>query len=130
MFWKKKTKPAVREDLIDDLDDQRASFRYIFKKADRPTMNFNGKTVCIYDISAGGLAFENIGFSKYDVDRVCLHLDMPNFPGDPVLSAQVRILHVTEKQICHSIFEDCTIDEYEMIHKYVLEMQKKDLKQG
>ena len=129
MFWKKKNKPAPQEDLM-DLEDQRASFRYIFKKSDRPDMRFNGKTVVIYDISAGGIAFENKGFSKYDADRITLNLDMPNFSGNPVLSAQVRILHLTKNQICHSIFEHCSVDEYEMIHKYVLEMQKKDLTKG
>lgn len=110
------------------LDDQRASFRYIFKKSDRPTMVFKGKTVTVYDISAGGLAFENQGFSKYDADHITLDLDMPNFHGDSVLSARVRILNLTTNRICHSIFENCSVDEYEMIHKYVLEMQKKDLK--
>jgi len=113
-----------------DLDDQRAAFRYVFKEKDRPTLVFKGKTVRIYDISAGGVAFENKGFSKYDADGICLNMDMPNFHGNPVLSVQVRILHLTASQICHGIFENCSVDEYEMIHKYVLEMQKKDIKQG
>ena len=129
MFWRKKNRPVCPENLT-ALEDQRACFRYVFKKKHRPTMSYKGQTVSIFDISAGGIAFENKGFSKYDADQIRLDLKIPNFRGDPVLSAQVRILHLAENQVCHSIFENCSVDEYEMIHKYVLEMQKKDLGQG
>lgn len=129
MFWKKKTRTEAQSDLIED-KDQRAAFRYVFKKTDQPVMIFKGKEVRILDISAGGLAFENKGFARYDADQVSLHLEMPNFYGEPILSARVRILYLTQTNICHSIFENCTVDGYEMIHKYVLEMQKKDLGRG
>ena len=125
MFWKKKTEPDTAVELAEG-SDQRTAFRYVFGANDYLTMTFKGREVRIRDISAGGLAFENKGFSKYDVDRVALRLDMPNFPKEPILSAQVRILHVSST-LCHSIFENCTVDEYEMVHKYVLEMQKKGL---
>ncbi len=91
-------------------------------------MTFYGKTVSILDISAGGLACTNNGFNKYDIDRVSLELEIPNLPGTSVFNAQVRILHLTRNDICHCIFENCSVDEYEVIHKYVLEMQKQDLK--
>lgn len=128
MFWKKKTTAEPAENLV-DLEDQRASFRYVFRQKDQPAIRFKDRTVRVYDISAGGIAFENRGFSQYDADEVSLDLQMPGFYGDPVLSARVRILHITANEICHSIFENCSVDEYEMIHKYVLEMQKKDLRQ-
>lgn len=110
-----------------DYEDQRASFRYVFKKGSCLPMAFRGKTVRVLDISAGGMAFENQGFSKYDADTVQLNLDMPNFAGDPILKAEVRILNLTENNICHSIFENCSVEDYELVHKFVLEMQKKDL---
>jgi len=110
-----------------EYEDQRASFRYVFKKENRLYINFKDKKVKVLDISAGGMAFENSGFSKYDHDEVSLNLEMPNFRGNPRLKTQVRILHLTRNNICHSIFENCSVDEYEMIHKFVLEMQKKDM---
>ena len=128
MFWKKKTK-AEGQDVFIELEDQRASFRYVFKKEDQISMTFKGETVRIYDISAGGLAFQDKGFAKYDAEDVSLHLEMPNFCVDCTLNAQVRILHITENHTCHSIFENCSVDDYEKIHKYVLEMQKRDLRQ-
>jgi len=42
-------------------------------------------------------------------------------------SAQLRILDIFGQGVCHSIFENCTIQKYEIIHKYVLEMQKKEM---
>ena len=125
MFWKKKTSdsPAIIE-----YDDQREAFRYVFQPEDRLSMVFKGKSVSVLDISAGGMAFTDQGFEKYDTDTISLDLDIPNYRGETRLSAQVRILHLTREGICHSIFESCGVDEYERIHKYVLEMQKQDLR--
>ncbi|MCG8632747.1 MAG: PilZ domain-containing protein [Desulfobacterales bacterium] len=91
-------------------------------------MTFKGRAVTILDISAGGLACTDKGFKKYDIDRVTLNLKVPNQDEKSVLKAEVRILHLTRDDKCHCIFENCTVDEYEIIHKYVLEMQKQDLK--
>jgi len=118
--------------LIDDIDtnenrEQRNAFRYIFTPENRLSTQFIGKTVEILNISAGGLAFENRGFKQYDADSISLPLEMPHYNTSPVLSAQIRILHITSNHICHCIFENFTVDEYEMIHKYVLVMQKQDL---
>ncbi|MCG8684698.1 MAG: hypothetical protein MI892_07480 [Desulfobacterales bacterium] len=125
MFWKK-AKP-INPLTVDDVADQRNAFRYVFTDDRQLTMKFKGKTVRVLDISAGGLAFENQGFKKYDADNIVLDLTMPNFVKDPVFSSDLRILHLTENNICHCIFENCSVDRYEMVHKYVLEMQKHDL---
>ncbi len=108
-------------------EDQRASFRYVFKKGRQLSITFKENIVQVLDISAGGMAFKNKEFKKYDSDQVSLVLDMPNYSGDSVLITLVRILSITQSNICHCIFENCTLEEYEMIHKYVLEMQKQDM---
>lgn len=90
-------------------------------------MTFKHKLVEVLNISAGGLAFRNNGFQLYDADQITLLLDIPNFMGEAKFSARLRILNISETHTCHCIFENCTIQDYEMIHKYVLEMQKKDL---
>jgi len=117
--------------LIDEMNDanreKRYSFRYVFAKENRLSMKFKGITVEITNISAGGLAFKNQEFSKYDSDEISLLLEMPNFYGEPVFNAHIRILHITSNHICHCIFENCSVDDYEIVHKYVLEMQKIDL---
>ena len=126
MFWKKKkrTDPLF---LMNETDDLRQTFRYVFKKDERPVITFLGETVTVIDLSAGGLAFINKGFKQYGLDRVRLDLTMPNFIKETRFTAQLRILHISENNICHCIFENCTVDDYELVHKFVLEMQKKDI---
>lgn len=108
--------------------EQREAFRYVFQGERSLPMVFKDKQVQVLDISAGGLAFKNRGFAQYEADRITLCLDIPHFTGKPSFSAQLRILTITKNGTCHCIFENCTIEEYEIIHKYVLEMQKTDIK--
>ncbi len=107
--------------------DQREAFRYVFKGDSHLSMIFKEKSVQILDISAGGIAFKGEGFRRYDADQISLFLDIPNYRGDATFSARLRILNITDNGICHCIFENCTIEKYEMIHKYVLEMQKNEI---
>jgi hypothetical protein len=133
LFWKKR-KPASDSGRVPKIEnpqgdrDQREAFRYQFKPEDRISMSFLGQPVMVLNISARGMAFINKGFSKYDVDLIQLDLDIPRYRGDTRLSAALRIIYIGDDQTCHCIFENCTIDQYELIHKYVLEMQKKELR--
>ncbi len=133
MFWKK-AKPGSEQlkdpDILDthDCENQREAFRYVFDEKERITVRFLGKTVSVTDISAGGISFINKGFSRYDADHIQLDLDIPNFRGSTEFFARVRILFISRDQVCHCIFENCTIEQYEMLHKYVLELQKKRLR--
>ena len=125
MFWKKK-KPET-EFVHYDSDELRNAFRYHFKEGWGFAIRFKGKDITILDISAGGLSFKNQGFQPYDVDTIRLTLDIPNYIGSPSFSAGLRILTIDEDHLCHCIFEQCSLEQYELIHKYVLEMQKNDL---
>lgn len=126
MFWKKKkTIDTSIEET--NYEDQRSSFRYVFKKDRQLSMTFKENIVQLLDLSAGGMAFKNKEFKKYDFDQATLVLDISNYSKDPVLIAQVRILNISQSNICHCIFENCTVEEYEMVHKYVFEMQKQDM---
>ena len=117
---------AIENDAIEN-EEQREAYRYIFNGDQRLSMIFKQQSVEVINISAGGMAFRGKGFTRYDVDQINLFLDIPNYPGDASFSARLRILDITDNGICHCIFENCTIEKYEMIHKYVLEMQKKNI---
>lgn len=127
MFWKK---PKQKIDIQDpmEIEEQREAFRYVFREDQHLPMEFKQTPVKVLDISAGGMAFRNKGFVQYDVDQIIVFLNLPNYTGNGKFTAQLRILNINTKGICHCIFENCTIEEYEMIHRYVLEMQKMDLK--
>ena len=125
MFWKKEKPPT--DILVHESEDQRQSFRYEFGDSEGFNMAFKGRTVRVINISAGGMAFRNQGFNQFDFDFVKFQLDIPDFTGDTTFFAGLRILRVSSRDTCHCIFEQCSLDQHELIHKYVLEMQKKDL---
>tara|TARA_B100000614_G_C14396633_1_gene431987 strand:+ start:66 stop:476 length:411 start_codon:yes stop_codon:yes gene_type:complete len=126
LFWKKKKPPAV--DTLVEFDDKREAFRYVFPPGKRLPMVFKGKPVRVIDLSAGGIAFTNEGFKTNETDTVQLNLKMPNYKGNTVFKAVAKVIRVTDKGICHCLFENCRVEDYELLHKYVLEMQKQDLK--
>jgi hypothetical protein len=125
LFWKKKNPET---DIIRyDSDDLRHAFRYHFKEGRGFPVTFKGKEVLVLNISAKGLAFENQGFQLRDRDAIRFVLDVPNYRGNTLVSAGLRILTIDEESVCHCVFEDCSPEQDELLHKYVLEMQKNDL---
>jgi len=125
LFWKKKT-PG--NSLFDhDSNELRHAYRYKFKEGRGFSLFFKGKEVTVIDIGAGGLSFKNQGFQPYEVDQVRFSLDIPNYKGSTSFSAGLRILIIDEDNLCHCAFEQCPLEQYELIHKYVLEIQKHDL---
>lgn len=126
MFWKKK-KPEteiIRYDLEDDL---RHAFRYHFKEGRGFALTFKGKEILVLNIGAGGLAFENLGFQPDDADTIRFSLKVPHYRGSTLVSTGLKILTIDEESVCHCVFENCLPEQNELLHKYVLEMQKNDL---
>ncbi len=128
MFWRKKKATNAGLILSDGTTptDRRNAYRYVFPQTRRLSTTFKGKSVQLLNISARGTAFVNEGFQPDDADKICLNLEMPNFNGNPMLCTWARILHITTNNVCHCSFEDCRVEDYELIHKYVLEMQKQE----
>jgi hypothetical protein len=124
LFWKKK-KPET-DTIIHESKDLRQTYRYQFKEGQGFEIKFKGKPVWIIDISAGGVAFKNKGFKQFDFDFIKFKLDIPDFSGKNTFFAGLRILTINEAGTCHCLFEQFSLDQHELIHKYVLEMQKND----
>ncbi|MCP3873021.1 MAG: PilZ domain-containing protein [Desulfobacteraceae bacterium] len=125
MFWKKKKQQT--DTFIYESKDKRDAYRYDFKDGQGFEIQFKGKTLQVINISAGGIAFYNSDFEQFDSDFVKFKLDIPNFKDDTSFYTGLRILTIDETNICHCIFEQCSLEQHELIHKYVLEMQKDDL---
>lgn len=125
MFWKKK-KPDT-DTVSHPSTDKREAYRYKFKKNHGFLISFKETQIRVLDISAGGMSFENNGFAQFDSDFIKFELDIPGFHGDSTFFAGLRILKIDDNNICHCIFEQCSLEQHELIHKYVLEMQKNDL---
>ena len=127
MFWKKKKTTIKKTDISHETRDKRKAYRYEFNDSQRLQIQFKDKPIQILNISAGGVAFKNNGFAQLDFDFIKITLDIPNFNGDTTFYAGLRILNIDAEDICHCIFEECALEQHELIHKYVLEMQKRDL---
>jgi hypothetical protein len=125
LFWKKKKNET--DSISFDSANDRTAYRYDFKKGKGIQAEFKEKKVLILNISAGGIAFENKGFQAFDFGFIKLNLTMPNFKGDSNFYAGLRVLNINEENICHCLFEQCSLEQHELLHKYVLEMQKNDL---
>ncbi len=125
MFWKKKK--TETEIVASDPNNNRESFRYDFKDGKSFEIEFKGKNLMLINISAGGLAFFNQGFTPLDFGLISFSLDIPDYTGDTSFSAELRILKIDDNNVCHCIFENCSLEQHELLHKYVLEMQKNDL---
>lgn len=125
MFWKKKG--PITDAIKGVSPDKRESFRYSFKTDRALEITFKGKKVGVINISSGGISFGNADFRPLDFDHIRLRLDIPHFTGNTSFSAGLRILKIDEDNICHCIFEQCSLEQHELLHKYVLEMQKHDL---
>lgn len=92
-------------------------------------MEFLGKAVQVINLSAGGMAFGDEGFQVGDRDRITMALDIPARQFSAVFNAELKILTISNDNICHCHFENCSDGDFEILHKYVLELQKKDLQQ-
>jgi len=125
LFWKKK-RPET-DTISYKSKNQRKSYRYDFRQGHGFQIDFNGKKVWVVNISAGGMAFNNKNFKLYDSSFIKFTLDIPNFKGDSAFFIELRILKIDKNDICHTIFEQCSLEQHELLHKYVLEMQKHDL---
>ncbi len=125
MFWKKKK--ALTEPFSYASNDKRESFRYEFKDGNGFDIEFRGRIIRVINVSAGGIAFKNKNFEPLDSDLINFQLEIPDYSGDTTFSAELRILKIDKKNICHCIFEQCSLEQHELIHRYVLEMQKNDL---
>ena len=125
MFWKKKQ--PLTDSIRYESKDRREAYRHHFNKGQGFWIEFKEEKVRVLNISAGGLAFENKGFKQFDFDLIKFTLDIPNYIGDSTFVARLKILEIDKDNICRSVFEQCPIEQQELIHKYVLEMQKDDL---
>lgn len=129
MFLKKKN-PGIDAVNPEDPDDKRTAFRYVFSPDFGLCLVFKKKAVTLVNISAGGLAFENQDFFPGDTDQIQLSLDIPGFAEPAIFHVQTRIFHISRDGVCHCSFDALDPDQAELIHKYVLEMQKRELRHG
>ncbi len=126
MFWKKKKQFTSL--FTHASSDKRDAYRLAFGRDEAPEILFKGKKVSLINLSAGGTAFKNAGFSVGDRDTVTVALRM--FPDVPPVSLalEIEIMEIDTENICRCLFRNRSEDSTETIHKFLLEKQKQTLK--
>ncbi len=118
MFWKEKQDNS--EIFFFESNDRRSAYR-VSPHANTPiAFEFGGEKVQVVNIGAGGLAFKNKGFKSGDTQTIELLLPHRNVTLAPIL----KINTIDDQNVCHCQFREIGEDEVELIHRYVLKMQK------
>ena len=124
MFWKKTSpSPAI---FSYETDDQRASFR-VHPSVKAPVTLFfshDKSTVEVLDIGEGGLAFQNDSFKAGDMQQALFAIPTENV----MISTTIEILRVDENNVCHCKFRDLASDAQNAIRRYMLVIQKAELR--
>ena len=113
--------------LIHETPDKREAFRYLFVRPGPPVIVFCGRPVELIDISAGGVSFNDQGFTPGDSDRITLHLEDGEIRFNYTLCIVIEILSIDQNKICHCLFKAPDAQQTEAIHRFLLLKQKKDL---
>ena len=124
MFWKKKSEKPEGNRLFKVPEQSRGAFRVAPDPAEPVILKLAGADIHILDISSGGLSFKNAHYkidTPYDVTLI-----LPNSPAP--IKTKLKIIRVTEAQICPAVFIDLSPEHEDEIHHYVLLRQKEELK--
>ena len=120
MFWK--NKKSERPYLRLKTEDRRSAVRV--NPCNQLSMEVEGRVVPVMDISAGGIAFSMDGTVPNDQVSASLNLAMFNRTVD----VTIKVVSVENKDICHGYFLSLTAEEQEILHCYILEIQKQAIR--
>ena len=129
MFWKRK-KHRSDDEIIHPSSNHRKAFRYDLENADGIHMDLYGTTVPLINLSAEGAAFPNTSFKTGDTEQAGLLLTKPWLRYTTLVKVTIEVKDVDENNICHCLFKNCSDENKEAIHKYILERQKADIRKA
>ena len=122
LFWRRKQNSE--EVFVFDNTDRRTSFRVSPPLGEPIAIEFCGRSFLMKDIGAAGFSFGNDHLKAGDSQRVVF-----NLPGeDLTLSAITEIVEIDQRGVCHCRFIALSDDLAEVIDRYVLRVQKQELR--
>jgi len=122
LFWKK-SKPA--EELFTyESCNFRSSYR-VYPSEDNPIyMIVDGAEVEVVDIGAGGISFVNSNYKLGEVLSALITLPI----RDIQVEAEINIVRISDEGTAHCAFKKINSEDSELIHKYMLQKQKQELR--
>lgn len=120
MFWKKK---KVDIAFPDDATDLRAAFR-IRPGSDKPILlKAGGQSCYLANISGSGCSFRSSSFKEGVIAAGTLTISSE----DIVFPVTIRVVY-KQRDLCHCEFTKISASAEEIIHAYVLGIQKKQIR--
>ncbi|MCK5096735.1 MAG: PilZ domain-containing protein [Desulfobacteraceae bacterium] len=126
MFWKKKK--ISTEKFIHESSDKRETFRFEFDLLNSFEIEFKEKNLPLINLSATGMSFSNDGLAADDCGMVKFFFTFTNIKSPVSIKLEMQIIRIDENNICHAIFTNCSEENKEIIHKYILEKQKEKIR--
>ncbi len=121
MFWKRKKASDI--EIPGDQEDHRKAYR-IRPRTDKPiALKIAGNTYYLVNISGNGCCFRSTRFKEGA--SVAGVLTIPK--DDLVFPVSIRIIS-RQRDLCRCQFTKISAVAEEMIHAYVLEVQKKQIR--
>jgi len=121
LFWKKKSKADV--ELDSRYDDSREAFRIAPDKSHPIIISIMGNSFHALNISGTGVAIRSHNFPVGTRTQATVRLPSQNrlFPV---------VLEVVEKQndLCHCCFREIHTEAENLLHAYILELQKNKIR--
>ncbi len=125
MFWKKKNKQDLSPSrLINTPFDSRNAFRISPDPRDPVFIKIGNKKIIPIEISSTGFSFNGKSFKSKIIYPILLKL--PNYPH--VIEAKAKIISIDRRIICHCTFIDLSEEIGNVIHRYILNRQKKEIR--
>ncbi len=122
MFWRRKKKSS--EICSIETKDRRESFRVSPLKDEPVKSSVGNQDVQIIDIGAKGISFKCHNQKPGDI--ININFDLPG--QDKTVITKLKIILIDKENVCHGCFPEISEESVEMIHKYMLEVQKKEIK--
>jgi c-di-GMP-binding flagellar brake protein YcgR len=119
MMIRRKKKKETPEKFRHEPKDRRKSFRVQPSNKEEVSIEMAEKTIQVFDISAGGIAFTNQNLKEGQDQSIKINLP----DGITIESVKIKIISIDETDICHARFLDIEPSETENIHQYTLKKQ-------
>ena len=123
MFWKKKKTIEIALDA--QHSDNRAAYR-IAPDSDRPVLiTINGENFNALNISGTGIAFRSQKFDTGSRSAAMIRL-----PDDGKVFPVVLEVVAKQEDLCRCCFRDIHQEAENLLHSYILELQKAKIRQN
>lgn len=122
MFWRKK---KVNIDLPDEKTDLRAAFR-IRPGSDRPlVLKVAGQSYYLVNISGTGCSFRSSALKQGMIAAGTLTMTSENV----VFPVSIKVVY-KQRDMCHCEFTKISGSSEEILHAYVLDIQKRQIRKS